>query len=165
MAQVLDKLNLAATDNRVFSISDEMQSLLKKFKVILKDLLNGVPTAYNDLESLFTHSDKQLQELFDSLPKFLQKLVTHLPDKLAPEMLATAAAKAESGAQNVKTAGEAAGGAAAASAAPKVSFKELVTKPAAVTGFLRSIVAFLRARFPALLGANVLWSLAISRKY
>lgn len=151
-------------NNRVFSISDETQDLLEKFKFIFKDLVNGVPTAYGDLENLLTNGDKQLQGTFNRLPDFLKKLIEQLPDKVtekfAPEMLAMAAERAGRHGVNAENAGK------AASAAQKMglkvpSLKELVGKPAAIAGLLRSIMTFLRARFPALLGMNVLWSLAL----
>jgi hypothetical protein len=156
---VLDKLNLAATDNRVFARNKEMQALLQDFKLIFKDLVNGVPTAYNDLDTLFKNRDKQLQELYDSLPSFIRKLVKQLPDKMAPEVLATLAAKADASGVNLENAAK------AAATAGKAGFnKDLFTKPAAIAGLLRSIVAFLRARFPALMGMGVLWSLALCSK-
>ncbi|KAJ9293011.1 hypothetical protein DTO271G3_8146 [Paecilomyces variotii] len=164
MTEVLERLNLAAVNNRVFSISDETQELLRKFKLIFKDLINGVPTAYHDLESLLTNGNKQLQQTYSQLPSFLQKLIERLPDKwtetLAPEILAAAAERAGKSGINVENAGKAA--AAARKMGVKVpSLKELVGKPAAIVGMLRSIMAFLRARFPAVLGMNVLWSLAL----
>ncbi|KAJ9202397.1 hypothetical protein DTO021D3_4531 [Paecilomyces variotii] len=164
MTDVLERLNLAAVNNRVFSISDETQELLRKFKLIFKDLINGVPTAYHDLESLLTNGNKQLQQTYSQLPSFLQKLIERLPDKwtetLAPEILAAAAERAGKSGINVENAGKAA--AAARKMGVKVpSLKELVGKPAAIVGMLRSIMAFLRARFPAVLGMNVLWSLAL----
>ncbi|KAL6240006.1 hypothetical protein BDW75DRAFT_196705 [Aspergillus navahoensis] len=161
---ILDKLNLAADNNRVFSISDETQDLLRKFKLIFKDLINGVPTAYHDLEMLLTNGNKQLQDTYSNLPSFLQKLIEKLPEKwtesLAPEMIAVAAERASRSGVNVDNLGK------AAAAANKMgisvpSLKELVGKPAAIVGMLRSIMAFLRARFPAALGMNVLWSLAL----
>nr|KMM72792.1 hypothetical protein CPAG_09084 [Coccidioides posadasii RMSCC 3488] len=164
ISEVLEKLNLAAINNRVFSISDETQELLEKFKLVFRDLVNGVPTAYRDLESLLTNGDKQLQSTFDQLPDFLKKLIEQLPDKVtgkfAPEILAAAAERAAQHGVNVENAGKAAG------AAKKMGFKvpslkELVGKPAAIAGMLRSIMTFLRARFPALMGMNVLWSLAL----
>lgn len=163
MSEVLEKLNLAAVDNRVFSISEETQDLLKKFNQVLKDLINGVPTAYRDLESLLTNGDKQLQKTYNSLPSFLQKLVEKLPETMtkgfAPEMMAAAAERASSYGINLQKSGKAAGTAAKFMKTP--SLKELVTKPGAVTGLLRSIMAFLRTRFPAFAGVNVLWSLAL----
>ncbi|RDW86866.1 uncharacterized protein DSM5745_03508 [Aspergillus mulundensis] len=164
MTEILDKLNLAADNNRVFSISDETQELLRKFKLIFKDLINGVPTAYHDLEMLLTNGNKQLQETYSNLPSFLQKLIEKLPERwtesLAPEMIAVAAERASRSGVNVDNIGK------AAAAANKMgiqvpSLKELVGKPAAIVGMLRSIMAFLRARFPAVLGMNVLWSLAL----
>ncbi|KAL5000296.1 hypothetical protein BDV10DRAFT_163145 [Aspergillus recurvatus] len=161
---ILDKLNLAADNNRVFSISDETQDLLRKFKLIFKDLINGVPTAYHDLEMLLTNGNKQLQDTYSNLPSFLQRLIEKLPEKwtesLAPEMIAVAAERASRSGVNVDNIGK------AAAAANKMgisvpSLKELVGKPAAIVGMLRSIMAFLRARFPAVLGMNVLWSLAL----
>ncbi|PGH07109.1 hypothetical protein AJ80_08046 [Polytolypa hystricis UAMH7299] len=150
LEDVLESLNLAAVNNRVFSFSDETQELLRKFKLIFKDLINGVPTAYNDLEKLLTNGDGQLQKSFDSMPTFLKKLVEHLPDKvtehLTPELLAAAAEKTESGKKlGLKV----------------PSLKEMVAKPAALAGLLRSIIAFLRTKFPAVMGMNVLWSLAL----
>src|SRR5436190_4938818 len=149
---VLERLNLAAVNNRVFSISDETQELLRKFNLILRDLINGVPTAYHDLESLLTNGDRQLQKTFSHLPDFLQKLIEHLPNKLTetlgPEILAAASERARQSGINMENAGKAAGSAKKVGLkAP--SLKELVGSPAAIVGMLRSIVAFLRARFPS----------------
>lgn len=167
MTEILEKLNLAADNNRVFSVSDETQELLRKFNLIFKDLVNGVPTAYHDLEMLFTNGNRQLQDTYTKLPGFMQKLIEKLPEKwtesLAPEMLAVASERASQSGLNMEHVGK------AAAAAEKMgvnipSLKELVSKPAAIVGMLRSIMAFLRARFPAVLGMNVLWSLALFRK-
>ncbi|XHG05469.1 hypothetical protein AWENTII_008691 [Aspergillus wentii] len=165
MTQVLEQLNLAADNNRVFSISEETQELMRKFKLIFKDLINGVPTAYNDLEMLLTNGNKQLQDTYTKLPGPLQKLIQKLPERwtesLAPEVLAAASAKAGKSGVNLDNMGKAA--AAASKMGIQVpNLKELVAKPAALVGMMRSIIAFLRARFPAVLGVNVLWSLALS---
>ncbi|KAJ5561460.1 hypothetical protein N7461_000221 [Penicillium sp. DV-2018c] len=164
MTDILERLNLAADNNRVFSISEETQELLRKFKLIFKDLVNGVPTAYGDLEMLLTNGNRQLQETYTKLPSPMQKLIEKLPERwtesLAPEMLAVAAERAGNSGINMENMGK------AAAAAEKMginmpSLKELVSKPAALVGMLRSIMAFLRARFPAVMGMNVLWSLAL----
>ena len=163
MAIVLDTLNLAAVNNRVFSISDETQELLQKFNLVVKDLVNGVPSAYDDLESLLTNGDRQLQSTFNSLPGFLQTLIEKLPETmtkgLAPEMIAAAAERAQKSGFNLGQAGKAAGAASKLMKPP--SLKDLTGKPAAVAATLRSIITYLRARFPAFLGMNVLWSLAM----
>ncbi|KAI2792819.1 hypothetical protein POX_b02862 [Penicillium oxalicum] len=164
MTDILDRLNLAADNNRVFSVSEETQELLRKFKLIFKDLVNGVPTAYNDLEMLLTNGNRQLQDTYTKLPGFMQKLIEKLPerwtDTLAPEMLAVASERAGRSGINMENVGKAA--AVAQKAGLNVpSLKELVSKPAAIVGMLRSIMGFLRARFPAVLGMNVLWSLAL----
>ncbi|KAH8424149.1 uncharacterized protein LDX57_001903 [Aspergillus melleus] len=165
MTEILERLNLAADNNKVISISDETQELLRKFKLIFKDLINGVPTAYQDLEMLLTNGNKTLQSTYSKLPSFLQKLIEKLPERwtesLAPEIIAAASDRAGKSGINVENVGK------AAAAANKMgievpSLKELVGKPAAIVGMLRSIVAFLRARFPAVLGMNVLWSLALT---
>ena len=167
MTIMLDRLNLAAVNNRVFSISDETQELLQKFNLVFKDLVNGVPTAYDDLESLLTNSDRQLQSTFNSLPSFLQKLIERLPETMTkgfgPEIMAAAAERAQKSGVNMENAGK------AASAAKKMglrtpSLKELVGKPTAITATLRSIMNYLRARFPAFMGVNVMWSLAMFGK-
>lgn len=165
MAEILEQLNLAAENNRIFSASDEMQELLRKFKLIFKDLINGVPTAYHDLEMLFKNGNNQLQDTYSKMPSFLQKLIEKLPEKwtdsLAPEVLAAASEKAAKNGVNTENVTKAA--AAADKMGLKIpSLKELVGKPAAIVGMLRSIVAFLKARFPAVIGVNVLWSLALS---
>ncbi len=167
MAMVLEKLNLAAVNNRVFSISDETQELLQKFNQVFKDLINGVPTAYDDLESLLTNGDRQLQKTFNHLPTFLQKLIAQLPKRMtetiAPELMAAAAAGAEKSGINTAKAAKAAG-AARRMGFKTPSLKDLVGKPGAVASIMRSIITFLRARFPAFLGMNVLWSLALFGK-
>lgn len=165
MTDILERLNLAADNNRVFSISEETQELLRKFKLIFKDLINGVPTAYHDLEMLLTNGNRQLQDTYTKLPSPMQKLIEKLPERwtetLAPEMLAVAADRAVKSGINVENVGKAA---AVAEKMGVPSLKELVSKPAALVGMLRSIMAFLRARFPAVMGMNVLWSLALFSK-
>ena len=163
MTGVLDQLNLAAVNNRVFSISKESQEILHKFTLVLKDIVNGVPTAYDDLESLLTNSNHQLQRTYKHLPPFLQNLIKSLPSKMTasmgPEVLAAAAEK--HGLDSKYTT-------PAASAASKMgvrikvpSLKDLVTKPGIIIGMLKSILNFLKLRFPAFLGMNVLMSLAL----
>ena len=164
MAEILEQLNITAVNNRAFSISDETRQLLQKFKLIFKDLINGVPTAYHDLESLLTNGDEQLQHAFNHLPGFLQKLVKQLFEKLPPMLIPEGlAAASEESSANMENAGKIA---AAAAVAKKIGFKapnlkELVGKPTALVGMLRTIVSFLRTRFPAVMGINILWSLAL----
>ena len=164
MTIVLERLNLAAVNNRVFSISEETQVLLQQFNQVFKDLVNGVPTAYNDLEVLLKNGDRQLQKTFNQLPSFLQQLIERLPNTMtkgfAPEIMAAAAERAEKSGINTENVGK------AAAAAKKMGLKtpglkDLVGKPGAIAGMMRSVMTYLRARFPAFMGMNVLWSLAL----
>ncbi|KAL8843325.1 MAG: hypothetical protein Q9170_000183 [Blastenia crenularia] len=163
MTAIMDDLNLAAVNNRVFSVSTESKDLLHKFTLVLKDLMNGVPTAYDDLESLLTNSENQLERSYKHLPSFLQDLIKKLPSKMTqsigPEMLAAAAEK-----QGLNSKYMSKGAHAAEKMGVKVrvpSLKDLVTKPGAVAGLLKAIMNFLKLRFPAFLGMNVLYSLGL----
>ncbi|KAI4170514.1 MAG: hypothetical protein LQ343_004891 [Gyalolechia ehrenbergii] len=163
MTAIMDDLNLAAVNNRVFSISNESKDLLQKFTLVLKDLMNGVPTAYDDLESLLTNSENQLERSYKHLPPFLQDLIKKLPSKMTksigPEMLAAAAEKQG---MNSKYMTKGAHAAEKMGMQVKVpSLKDLVTKPGAVAGLLKTIMNFLKLRFPAFLGLNVLYSLGL----
>ncbi|KAF2396167.1 hypothetical protein EJ06DRAFT_246433 [Trichodelitschia bisporula] len=164
ITRILDDLNLAAVNNRVFSFSEESQKLMEQFTQILKDIVNGVPTAYDDLEKLLTNSDHQLRKLYGGLPPFLQALIKSLPTKvtgsLAPAVMAAASEKPGADAQAMGIDTATAGAKLRKRKMP--SLKSLVTKQGAVTGMLRSILNFLKLRFPALItGTNVLMSLAV----
>lgn len=159
--KVLEDLNLSAVNNRAFSLSAESQLLVQKFTVVLKDLINGVPTAYDDLVGLLDSSSGTLNKSYESLPDFIKKLITQLPDKvkssLAPELLAVAAE-----AQGFGKAGtSASGGFSAKSFLKPTSLKDLVTKPGAVVSMLKAIMNALKLRWPAFMGTNVLLSLAL----
>ena len=183
MANVLDQLNLAAVNNRVFSLSNESQELLRKyafytvnevqwlmrvrrFTLVFKDLVNGVPTAYNDLESLLTNSEDQIERSYEHLPSFLQKLIKQLPAKMTqsigPEMLAAAAEKQGLHSKYTDQAAHTAEKMGVKVRVPNL--KDLVTKPGAVAGMLKAIMNFLKLRFPAFLGMNVLYSLGLFGK-
>ncbi|KAF2032345.1 hypothetical protein EK21DRAFT_87212 [Setomelanomma holmii] len=161
LTDILDQLNLSAVNNRVFSFSKESEELLNKFTQVLKDIVNGAPTAYNDLEKLFTDYDNQLKKMYGGLPPFLQNMVKSLPAKLTatlgPELLA---ASAEKPGFDAKTAG---GSKSKRSKIPSIpSLKSLVTAQGAVATALRSIVNFLKFRFPMLAtGTNLIMSLAV----
>lgn len=152
MSDVLERLNLSADSGSVFSVNEETQELLRKFKLIFKDLVNGVPTAYHDLEMLLTNGDKWLQRSYSQLPGFIQRLIKKLPETLAKNfgLEALAAASLDAGST-----------AASETGFSPPALKEIVGNPAAIVGILRSIMAFLRTKFPAVMGMNVLWSLAL----
>ena len=162
LSRVLDDLNLSAKNNRAFSVSDESAELLRKFTLVLKDLVNGVPTAANDLRGLLEDRDGTIAKSFDSLPKSLKKLVTQLPEKmgnsLAPELMAAAAASQGVAHEDSSKAGLK--GTAKSLLMPK-NLQELITKPSAIIGMLKAIVNALKLRWPAFVGANVIWSIAL----
>ena len=166
---MLDDLDLAvgdSDDKKAFSLSRETSDLVRRFTQVLKDLASGVPTAYGDLVQLIEDRDGVIERTYNKLPKGLQKLVTKLPDqlssKLAPELLAVAAeAQGLSAAEGAADAGLK--GAAKRFLTPS-NLQELVTKPGAVAGLLKGIVNALKARWPAFIGTNVLWSVAVFRE-
>lgn len=166
LTSILDSLNLGAVNNRVFSFSKESQKLMEDFNQILKDIVNGVPTAYDDLEKLLTRNQQQLQKMYGNMPPFLQTLVKSLPAKmsttLAPELMAAMSEKPGADAKKMEEmAGE------AAERGKKVKrkippLKNVVKQQGAVAGMLRSILNFLKMRFPAFItGTNILMSLAV----
>ncbi|KAI0484650.1 hypothetical protein GGR56DRAFT_34893 [Xylariaceae sp. FL0804] len=166
MTRVLNDLDLSARNNRAFSLSAESADMVRRFTQVLRDLANGVPTAYGDLVGLLEDRDGAIARSYEKLPRSLKKLVAQLPEKLtgslAPELLAVAAE-----AQGLKMASEegAAADAGVKAAAKRLltpgNLKELVTKPGAVAGLLKGIVNALKTRWPAFMGTNVLWSVAV----
>ncbi|KAI9843598.1 MAG: hypothetical protein M1838_002530 [Thelocarpon superellum] len=163
ITSILDNLNLSAVNNTAFSLSKESQALVGKFTVVLKDLINGVPTAYDDLVRLLDDSSEFLQTHYSSLPHFLRKLIKTLPAKfsknLGPEIFATAAGVA---AEAEHSSGKPSMKSTAAKAGLRIpTLKEMVMKPGAVVGILKAIMNFLKLRWPAFIGTNVLWSLGL----
>ncbi|KAK0636913.1 hypothetical protein B0T17DRAFT_520245 [Bombardia bombarda] len=163
LSRVLDELSLSAHNNKAFSLSTESTELVHKFTLVLKDLVNGVPTAVNDLTSLLDDPDGKLAKNYEKLPSSLKKLVTQLPEKLsstlAPELLAVAAEAQGLGAADAAASGGLKG-AAKRLLTPK-NLKEIVTKPGAVVSMLKAIMNALKVRWPAFIGTNVIWSLAL----
>lgn len=168
LTRVLDDLNLSAKNNTAFSLSAESTELVRRFTLILKDLVNGVPTAVNDLTSLLDDSEGKLAKNYEKLPKSLKKLVTQLPEKLssslAPELLAVAAEAQGLGKADAAAKGGGLKGTAKRFFLPK-NLAEMVTKPGAIVGMLRGIMNALKLRWPAFIGTNVLWSVALFRKF
>ncbi|EFX06064.1 hypothetical protein CMQ_4133 [Grosmannia clavigera kw1407] len=111
MARVLEELDQAARGDEdendkndktktkakkmAFALSSESTELVRRFVVVLRDLVGGVPTAADDLRHLLDDRDGTLSRGFERLPSGLRKLVAQLPAKLttslAPELLAAAA--------------------------------------------------------------------------
>ncbi|KPM42423.1 hypothetical protein AK830_g4138 [Neonectria ditissima] len=160
LSNVLDRLNLQAKNNKIVSLSNESSDLLQRFTQIFKDLVNGVPTACNDLMSLVEDRDGAINRGFEKLPSSMKKLVTQLPEKLttslAPELLAAAAES-----QGLKAETEIGVKEAAKKLFMPGNISELVTKPGAVVSMLKAIVNALKLRWPAVMGTNVVWSVAL----
>ncbi|KAL8372136.1 hypothetical protein RB595_001773 [Gaeumannomyces hyphopodioides] len=162
LTRVLNDLNLSAQNNRAFSLSPQSAELVGKFTLVLKDLVNGVPTAANDLKLLVEDPDGHLAKNFDRLPASLRKLVETLPDKvtatMAPELVRAAAES-----QGLKHDDNSKGGLkdTAMRLLMPANLQELITKPSAIVGMLKAIMNALKLRWPAFIGTNVLWSVAI----
>ncbi|KAI1490795.1 hypothetical protein F5X96DRAFT_634366 [Biscogniauxia mediterranea] len=164
MAKVLDDLDLSARNNRAFSLSKESAEMARRFTQVLRDLANGVPTAYDDLISLLDDRDGVLARNYEKLPKSLKKLVAQLPEKLTgslgPEILAAAAEAQGLSAAGTKDGDGGLKGAAKRLLTPK-NLRDIVTKPGAIASMLKGIVNVLKTRWPAFMGTNVLWSVAV----
>lgn len=179
---LLDHLNLSAINNRVFSFSAGSQKIYQDFTVVLKDIVNGGPTAYEDLEKLIKENEKHLDQMFGNMPPFVQTLVKSLPAKfassLAPEVMAAMSEKPgnDMKARMATASSSTADGSLNSGANLKIpessntkkqkrkvpGMKSLVSEKGAVASMLRSILTFLKTRFPAFVtGTNVLMSLSV----
>ncbi|EPE02228.1 ring-like domain-containing protein [Ophiostoma piceae UAMH 11346] len=140
------------------TLSAESTELVRRFVLVLKDLVNGVPTAADDLKHLLDDRDGTLARGFEKLPSSMRKLVSQLPSKLtstlAPELLAAAAES-----QGVKFAVKDEG--MDAKSAAKAMFLPLVTKPTAIVKMLKAIMNALKLRWPAFIGTSAIWSVAL----
>ncbi|KAK3679264.1 hypothetical protein LTR78_000825 [Recurvomyces mirabilis] len=185
MSVLLDHLNLSSINNRVFAFSGETQKIYERFAQVLKDTMNGAPTAYEDMDKLMKDAGPQLEKQFQSMPPFVQTLVKSLPAKLGttlgPELLAAAsekpgadmktkmakASKQSSGGQEFSTADASTSKTKEKEGEPKKKrkipgLKGLVSEQGAVASILRSVVSFLKVRFPFLASmTNVVMSLAV----
>lgn len=160
LAKVLEDLDLSSANNRAFSFSKNSQNVVQDFSFILKDLINGVPTAYDDLRTLLDDKDNSLNRTYKQLPPFVQKLIAGVPKKVEAQAMgmvnetqkAMGAKPSESGAGIMNIAQSFLGVA---------TLKQLVTNPAGVKGALMTIMNALKLRFPAFLGSSVLMSLGV----
>ena len=164
LAQVLQRLKLDSNSmqTRALSLSEDSRKMLNQFIQILKDIVSGAPHAYDDLDDFIKNREKQIEQLFDSLPPFLQNLVKALPTKawqyLGPQVAAGVAAATSS--DKTKAQADARKHQRSKSYVPNL--KSLLSNRGAVAAMLRSILEFLEARFPAALaGTNVLLSVAV----
>lgn len=169
---LLDNLNMSAINNRVFAFNQETQKFYDRFAQVLKDTINGVPTAYDDMDKLMRDAGPTLEKQFKTMPPFVQTLVKSLPAKigtsLAPEIMAAASAKPGADMQ-AKMAAEGSSSSSKSENKKKKrtipGLKKLMSKEGVVATMLRNTVTFLTARFPFLASAtNVILSLAVFSK-
>ncbi|KAM0688754.1 hypothetical protein Q7P36_010829 [Cladosporium allicinum] len=173
---LLDNLSLSSINNRVFSFSAESQKYYDRFTQVLKDTLNGAPTAYEDMDKLMRDAGPTLEKNFASMPPFVQTLVKSLPAKLGaslgPELMAAASEKPGHDMKARMAAGEKGGAASAEASGSKdgqqkkkrriPGLKSLTSSNGVVASILRNIVNFLQVRFPFLVSTtNVVMSLAV----
>ncbi|KAK3703795.1 hypothetical protein LTR37_014241 [Vermiconidia calcicola] len=189
ISALLSNLNLNAFNNRVFAVSGETQKYYERFAQCLKDIINGAPTAYQDLDQLMHEAGPQLQKQFESMPPFLQTLVKSLPMKMGPEIMAAASEKPGNDMQaRMKAASQQPATGESDASLPGDAFgtaekeeeggdekegqqkkkrtipglKSLVGEKSAVSSMLRAAVSFLQTRFPFLASmTNVIMSLAV----
>ncbi|QRW08284.1 hypothetical protein RhiLY_07283 [Ceratobasidium sp. AG-Ba] len=188
LAEVLDSLDMQAGKQGTAFTTPVTRALLHRFTQILKDMVNGVPTAYNDLIEFLDASSTHLSQEWNSLPSSFQKLIRSLPLGIPPDVFAamTAAAAAP-------TVGEPTTASAAGPSAPKPSAfasklnpmsmftktnpqtgaqTRTLPKPSQIKDFLgtgggiatllRTILTFLRTKFPMLAGTSALMSMGLS---
>ncbi|KAI5360797.1 hypothetical protein Slin15195_G087130 [Septoria linicola] len=167
---LLDNLNMSAINNRVFAFNQETQKFYERFAQVLKDTINGVPTAYDDMDKLMRDAGPTLEKQFKTMPPFVQTLVKSLPAKfgasLAPEIMA---ATSEKPGADLKAKRAAEGSSTPTSSKPEnkkkrtiPGLKKLMSKEGVVATMLRNTVNFLTTRFPFLASTtNVVLSLSV----
>lgn len=169
---LLDNLNMASINNTVFAVSSETHKIYERFALVLKDTINGGPTAYEDMEKLMKDAGPTLEKQFNSMPPFVQTLVKSLPAKLGtmtigPELYAAASGKPG---HDMKTKLDAKDKTAESSKETDdkkkkrriPGLKSLISKEGAVATILRNTVQFLTTRFPFLASTtNVVMSLSV----
>jgi hypothetical protein len=166
---LLDNLSLSSINNRVFSFSAESQKYYDRFTQVLKDTLNGAPTAYEDMDKLMRDAGPTLEKNFASMPPFVQTLVKSLPAKLGaslgPELMAAASEKPGHDMKARTEAGEKGESSTDGQKKKKrriPGLKSLTSSNGVVASILRNIVNFLQVRFPFLVSTtNVVMSLAV----
>ena len=184
---LLDNLNLSSINNRVFAFSAETQKIYERFAQCLKDIINGGPTAYEDMDKLMKEAGPKLEAQFKNMPPFVQMLVKSLPMRLGstlgPELMAAASEKPGADMKSRLAAASQPGAAdsginlASTTATEKAEdgtvkkkrripgLKSLVGEKSAVATMLRSCMNFLQTRFPFLVSTtNVAMSLAVFSK-
>ncbi|CAE6416371.1 unnamed protein product [Rhizoctonia solani] len=185
LAEVLDSLNMQAGQQGIAFTTPDTRAFLQQFTQIIKDIINGVPTAYNDLIEFLESSSTQLSKEWNSLPSSFQKLIRSLPLGIPPDVFAgmTAAAAASTAGNNSEaepapkaTAGFGSKlnpmslftktnpktGAKSRTLPGPGQVKDLLGTGGGIATILRSIVTFLKTRFPLLAGTNALMSMGIS---
>ncbi|QRV94057.1 hypothetical protein RhiJN_22075 [Ceratobasidium sp. AG-Ba] len=187
LAEILDSLDMQAGKQGTAFTTPVTRALLHRFTQILKDIVNGVPTAYNDLIEFLDASSTHLSQEWNSLPSSFQKLIRSLPLGIPPDVFAamTAAAAAPTvGEPTTTTAGPSAPkpSAFASKLNPMSMFTKTnpqtgaqtrtLPKPSQIKDFLgtgggiatllRTILTFLRTKFPMLAGTSALMSMGLS---
>jgi hypothetical protein len=174
---LLDNLSLSSINNRVFSFSAESQKYYDRFTQVLKDTLNGAPTAYEDMDKLMRDAGPTLEKNFASMPPFVQTLVKSLPAKLGaslgPELMTAASQKPGNDMKARMEAGEKGEEASGSKDGQQKKtkrripgLKSLTSSNGVVASILRNIVNFLQVRFPFLVSTtNVVMSLAVFSKF
>ncbi|KAM3421615.1 hypothetical protein BST61_g2002 [Cercospora zeina] len=143
---LLDNLNMSAINNRVFAFNQETQKYYDRFAQCLKDTINGVPTAYDDMDKLMRDAGPTLEKQFKTMPPFVQTLVKSLPAKIAAEGSSTPTSSKPQDKKKRTIPG----------------LKKLMSKEGVVATMLRNTVNFLTTRFPFLASTtNVVLSLAV----
>lgn len=173
---LLDQLSLSQINNRVFSFSSETQKIYERFAQVLKDTINGAPTAYEDMETLMKEAGPKLEKQFKAMPPFVRTLVKSLPAKigsgLGPEILAVAGEKPGAEVKVEERPSTADSGVNIPEGKEETKkrrripgLKSLLSKEGAVASMLRNVVNFLQTRFPFLASTtNVAMSLAVFSK-
>lgn len=175
---LLDRLDMSSINNRVFALSADTQRYYERFAQALRDTIEGVPTAYDDMEQLMRDAGPTLERQFKAMPPFVQALVKSLPAKigtaLAPELLAAASDKPGADLKAAQSGSSSSGIGTSKKTAEKAKkakrnipgLKSLMSKQGAVAGILRNVVTFIQTRFPFLASTtNVVMSLAVFSEY
>ena len=108
--------------------------------------MNGAPTAYDDLVSLFDSSSSIFEITYKTLPNPLKELIINLPDMLTPEVLRTMTPISPALSEPGKAV---------------LNLRTLATQ-GTITGMFRAGVNALKLRFPILLSEGVAVGLSVS---